>query len=489
MYSDADEFPVDEPRSIFLHSDVASDVQDYDDKLEDGIQYRGDTMHNSHQAYFYKFRADYSDFRVAFPEHYVEEQEDDYPCLSALSFGEEDSVPAAMVPPPAEEGVVTEPIEEEEDAVEAKDMSRFIPEGTERPLQHNSKSRFIAEHLEECILIAIDLTDNRQKLVDANIDPNLDYAVGYLGRDAAGWACPLTTDTAVLDKVKAVFPIHRPMTPEDMVMFLKEKPKRKKKPGKKPAVSGADVPMNRYLRNRMKDVDVCLEAIQAAGGMDNAIFVSFDVEFAAVLPGEKPIPLEFSFEPVDERHSDKRWHFFTHPGRIDWESIQTVIYNSVSTHGIPYENATFLQTNYAELCYLFNKYYLSDERVILISKGSEDNPTVSDINALRWLFAAAAVQYDYYTGEETMEQEEYDLYHPVPVVPWKDIQCFNTFTIKGALDALKGEQVSQPTELTTVEPRLCWYHQQLQTAQEAAIKYHCAMDDAYRVCEELKYLL
>lgn len=396
---------------------------------EDLVEKQDNKLASSATAYYYSFESEDSPFRTLFPDRYLKETNPEArPFLGEVlgkacppedgeseeKEGGEREVESPAPAAPEQRGggkkpSASAPPSQSADAAAAAaagedSVSRVPPREGYVPV-HRPSSRFLLEHLAECLLIPVEKTLNRKQLREQYItarglppsSESLDFAVGYIVRDPAGWAMPLTTDPEVLGWLKKQYPGYRSATEEDSAMFVQWRRAAAPQPTRPPRAVRASMPLAprapdaKALTSQMTNVDLFLDCVKKAGGWDKVTFVAFDAEYAANLPGGVPLPLEMAFLPVRRPGSGaavqskttlRERHFFVHPGHIPNE--QQAQYVSLSIHGIPYKDATFLRSDYAVLAKTIERLYLQDPNVILINKGS-----AADAQALRWLFGAA----------------------------------------------------------------------------------------------------
>ncbi|KPA81736.1 RNA Interference Factor 4 [Leptomonas pyrrhocoris] len=399
-------------------------------------------------------------------------------------------------------------------------------------------SRFLCNNFATCILIPVAKELNRAHLRTAHADlfrgmpsigeEGLDVVPGYKHTEPSGWALPISTAPEVVAKLKELYPSWRSPTPADVPLFT-----RPESSGSRDGVQRAPAASPRKLWTRnaarlMRSKERLLACIEAAGGWSQVQFVAVDVEAFAVTANSVPLPAEYAFVPIrpprrrrvravaasdaatvpanGEKTARSRplsiVHFFCHPGRIPIEEEDTVLHTCIDTHLIPYRNATFLTHDYRTKARQVDAAFVRNPRVVLINKGDPDSPTLMDLQAIRWLYAAAIWQHHRYCDvSKLMEKMRADPQEWIPDA--QDIRCFDVSVLEAvAAECFQAAAEPQQNGATTAqkeaqksrrvkEPESCWYHEVVRKSEECVENsVHCAMLDAQvlaqRVQEGLK---
>lgn len=88
--------------------------------------------------------------------------------------------------------------------------------------------------------------------------------------------------------------------------------------------------------------------------------------------------------------TQNEYHCFVYSGNFNTLSRDTSVYSSACIHGIPH-NASFLRKDYKTIQKELD-FFLSNPSCILVAKGGCNSPPMSDMNAIRFIYAAAAAQ-------------------------------------------------------------------------------------------------
>lgn len=407
-------------------------------------------------------------------------------------------------------------------------------------------SRFLCANFDTCILIPVDKTLNRADLRAAHADvacgtsgveeQGLDVVPGYRHTEASGWALPLSVAPEVLAELKTRHPGWRNATAADVSLFTKPERSGAKKGGTVTAESQAPS-RKRWTRDAaklMRSRERFLTCVKEAGGWSNVVFVAVDVEAFTVAASSIPLPAEYAFVPIQpprrsrapptadsavEAASDgesasqapgsstasdgrpsllrrKPLHFFCHPGHIPVEEEATILHTCLSTHLIPCRDATFLTTDYRSAVRQLDISFVRDKRIVLINKGSAESPTVMDVQAIRWLYAAALWQKHHYCDVAKLTTASADLRSHIPDA--EDIRCFDVSVLEDAAAECapyreqfqNGEAETPPPTLTrrrqVAAPRACWYHAVAEDSEVIAEEVHCAMRDARVLAQRVR---
>lgn len=391
----------------------------------------------------------------------------------------------------------------------SESLKAWVEEGKSSPA-----SRFLCANRESCILIPVDKALNRTMLCSAHQElfvgtkgvggEGLDIVPGYDHSEAIGWALPLSTDPAVLDVLKSLHPGWRGATPSDVRFWTKSQSKTgstciankvQSKPSRRTWTRGAAMLM--LSKERL------LARIAAAGDWSNITFVAVDTEAYAVMAHSVPLPAEYAFLPIHSSHASTSsavlspLHFFCHPGNVEAENEENVLYNCLNTHLIPYHSATFLTDNFYDKAVLVDRQFVRNPSVILISKGAPSSPTLMDMQAVRWLYAAAALQWhNGHTFTALEEKGALEVGNWIPSA--EDIYCFDISVLEAVALERGGIADSQGTLSLTHRPNrgarreengYCWYHSVVNECDLIQGDVHCAMHDAYTLAGRIKAVL
>lgn len=366
-----------------------------------------------------------------------------------------------------------------------------------------SKVAFFMENYNECIAIPVPTDCNRETLrvrhkdlLLASGEP-IDFQVLYKSAVPTGWAIPKTVESTILDALRLTYPSHRPLSKEDLEILV---PNFCKQAAADTEAAANPCPLppdgavasqalttksafSRCAVAAMDDTEKFLAVLKDAGGWEKAVFVAVDVEAAAVCADGVTLPVEVAFipfslealpseaEPPLERTA---YHSFVQPGALPEDCEETAKYTSISVHGIPYEGG-FLSTDYRQIREDID-CYVKCPSCILVSKGSPQHATPADLQALRYLYAAAICVDD----DDT----------PIPSLD--DFRMFNYATILRALG--QEEEVKnqswKPSDDETKKSH-CWYHRDLPALvdKDDFPTFHCARSDAAHVADLLEKII
>lgn len=383
----------------------------------------------------------------------------------------------------------------------------------------------------------------------------LDVVPGYRHTEAAGWALPITVDKEVLALLKVRHPGWRSPTPADVSLFTK--PERSAVKGKTSAgaAAAAGVPPSkrswtRHAAQLMRSKERFLSCVAAAGGWSEVIFVAVDVEAFAITAQSVPLPAEYAFEPVywsrtrraqhsrtngaakearqdeDEQGEEKAvidvkrnkgdghtaataaplrekavkpLHFFCHPGRLPEEEEPTILYTCLSTHLVPFRNATFLTHDYRTKARQVDTLLVRNARVVFINKGSVQSPTVMDLQALRWLYAAALWQQHRFRDAAVLTADAVE--NGLRDIPdAEDIHCFDVSVLEEAAAECSSRtaaersgdakpQEHKGSQRKPKPPQCCWYHTVVEDCEVMEEEVHCARRDAQVLAQRIRTAL
>ena len=256
------------------------------------------------------------------------------------------------------------------------------------------------------------------------------------------------------------------------------------------------------LVRRMQDPQALQEAIDACGGLANCRFITIDVEAAVVHAGAIPLPLEIAIVDCgrlpslaildrwvsgtlsDDEHQyyfqdGLNYHLLVHPGQLRASDEPTAMTTSTAQglsgwHEIPFRHYDFLRRDYIAMTRSVH-WILSEPGVIVLNKGS-----TMDVHAIRWLYAAANLQYETYGYDTTGNGDD----RQPPPVPTMEKCATNMFDIKALQGLFKEQTAAAAAEVPVVVPGKgwCWYHSicvMLGNEAERTEVPHCAMDDAW----------
>ena len=297
--------------------------------------------------------------------------------------------------------------------------------------------------------------------------------VGYVLKEATGFAVALLTEEAHRELFLAVVEGARPSTDSDIRMFQREERLRAAVPEKQPLpTTQPGRSISKGLQRRMHDVGELRKAIEQRGGLRGCKFVAMDMEAAVVLENSIPLPLEISFVPVGCDDNDRcHYHFLVHPGKVhdEYTAIKLSVGELNTAHCLPFRNYTFLSAAYHRQAQSMQEILLDTPNVILINKGS-----ISDYRAIQIIYCAAR-----------------ELYadHAIPPVPTDDdIPMFDIAALRGVLG--KEQDVGTEWKAFRESKRgqdYCWYHRSVH--EQLNCHLHCARDDAHFLASAVLDLL
>ncbi|KAG5464440.1 hypothetical protein LSCM1_00627 [Leishmania martiniquensis] len=504
----------------------SSDEAESSDVVEHQIRLREQTLGTWFQSYAYVFEADDGLFRTHLPCQYLTPEAEDEAILSfSARLPAADDV-AELLNMPAGEQVADSVADDSETSSlpsallngEAVMNTTSHASESSEPWAEDGKpspaSRFLCAHRDACILIPVDKAANRATLrathqglfsEQASVSgEGLDIVPGYDRSEAVGWALPLTIDPAVLDVLKSLHPGWRVATPAD-VKFWARAPRAAassvfaKNVSRQPARRA----WTRGAANLMRSKERFLARVAEAGGWERVIFVAVDVEAYAVAENSVPVPAEYAFVPIKgtcargSAPAIAPLHFFCHPGKLSPENEAAVLYTCFHTHLIPYRNAAFLTTDYYSQASHVDRHFVRHPKVVLINKGDPSSPTLMDMQALRWLYAAAVLQ-----GQCSHNPAAHEEDGVAEVGKWvpkaDDIYCFDVSVLEAAA-AEDGEVNRGPSAPFTTdahssgrmnqETGCCWYHSLAENWGIIEGGLHCAMRDAHELAHRIEAAL
>lgn len=527
MYSDSDVegFELDVYNQSSDESDAAAEV-------EQQIQMRGEALSAAFQAYAYFFDDEDGFFRSTFASEYRSDAAENALMTSAESWfptaeevacaltaytsaaeGAEPSPTDAAAPSPA-----TAPAAASATAAAGARLANWSEDGKPSPA-----SRFLCANGEACILLPVDKSLNRAALRAAHKNrfagvasvgaDGLDVVPGYERSNAVGWALPLSTDPAVLGVLKTLYPGWRQPTPQDVRYFAKPsttsasaRPGEESESPTQSQLLSQQQPSRRAWTRRaaqlMNSKERLLSCIAAAGGWASVVFVALDVEAYAVTAQSVPLPAEFAFEPVPVTAGGGRepapLHFFCHPGRMSPDEESTILHTCVSTHFIPYRNAAFLASDFTEKAREVDRQFVRNPAVILINKGAPTSPTLMDLQALRWLYAAARCQAESRAGDGGPAGDAQAVGTWIPRA--EDVRCFDISVLEAAAAErgaagrtppapVNGAAGNGKAKVVDARPTYCWYHAAATNLDTGETGVHCAMFDARVLANCIKVVL
>ncbi|KAK7201584.1 hypothetical protein NESM_000222800 [Novymonas esmeraldas] len=517
MYSESD--VEDFEREVFNESSEESAASDGAD-----VQFENnDTLlTTAHVAYSYMFDAEDSLFRMNFPSYYI-------PPNAAKEMSKTVLAPALVGDEIAEvlAAEAEAEVAEHQGRGLGSERSQALASGAALPNsgagaawvcdgKPSPASRFLCEHRTACIMIPVDKALNRASLSAAHRDAfaglaavgenGLTIVPGYNHSDAVGWALPLTTDAAVLAVVKALYPGWRRATQADVRFFCRSSSSAT---AAKTAVDRPPQLPSRHAWTRsasklMRSKERLLARIRAGGGWAAVTFVAVDVEAFAVLPQSVPVPAEYAFLPVRgpwaapvDPAAHAPLHFFCHPGPLAPEHEVTMLHTCLCTHLIPHRNASFLSVDFANKAREVDQRFVRKPQVILINKGDAESPTLMDMQAMRWLYAAAVCQEGRsgiaVAGSEAGVDEAHRIGRWVPSA--EDIYCFDVSVLEAAAAECADVALISKKEAPVARVRsesatgYCWYHTIMDEHDLVEGGVHCAMRDAQALAHRVEAAL